>query len=52
MAEYNERTGQFTWMRLLPITQREAVEKWVRSQFAQPMAAKSSTGKARVAKAG
>jgi hypothetical protein len=36
MAEYNERTGRFIWMRLLPITQREAVEGWVRSQFASP----------------
>jgi hypothetical protein len=34
MAEYNERTGRFVWMRLLPITQRESVESWVRAQFA------------------
>ena len=54
MAEYNERTGTFTWMRLLPVTQREAVEKWVRSQFATPapVASKVPTGKARMAKAG
>ena len=54
MAEYSERTGKFTWMRLLPITQREAVEKWVRSQFAQPatVASQSRAGKVRTAKAG
>ncbi len=36
MAEYSERTGKFVWMRLLPITEREAVEEWVRLQFAPP----------------
>jgi hypothetical protein len=50
MAEYNERTGRFTWMRLLPITQREAVEKWVRSQFAPLAVSKVPT--VRAAKAG
>ena len=34
MAEYNERTGRFVWMRLLPIAQRESVESWVRAQLA------------------
>ena len=54
MAEYNERTGTFTWMRLLPVTQREAVEKWVRAQFAPSAVAvpKSGAGKVRTAKAG
>jgi hypothetical protein len=52
MAEYSERTGQFTWMRLLPIAQREAVEDWVRSQFAPPAVSKVPTLKVRVAKAG
>jgi hypothetical protein len=54
MAEYNERTGRFVWMRLLPITQREAVEGWVRAQFAPPMLgpAKAGAPKVRAAKAG
>jgi hypothetical protein len=54
MAEYNKRTGRFIWMRFLPITQREAVEGWVRSQFAPPMLGPSKvTGPTvRAAKAG
>jgi hypothetical protein len=54
MAEYNERTGRFTWMRVLPITQREAVEEWVRAQFAPPgpAPAKAAAPKTRTAKVG
>ena len=29
MAMYSESTGKTTWQRLLPITQRESVEKWL-----------------------
>jgi hypothetical protein len=36
MAEYNQRTRRFIWMRVLPISEREAVEEWVRSQFTSP----------------
>jgi hypothetical protein len=54
MAEYNARTGRFIWMRVLPITQRESVEGWVRAQFAPQMLGPSSaaTSKVRAAKVG
>jgi len=52
MADYNERTGRFVWMRVLPITQREAVESWVRAQFALPTLSKASVPKVKAARAG
>jgi hypothetical protein len=54
MAEYNKRTGRFVWMRVLPITQREAVEGWVRAQFAPAILGPANAGapKVRAAKAG
>jgi hypothetical protein len=54
MAEYNARSGRFVWMRLLPITQRESVEAWVRAQFAPTTLgpAKAAAPKVRAAKAG
>jgi hypothetical protein len=33
MAEYNGRTGKVSWQRVLPITQRESIEKWLQQQY-------------------
>ncbi|HEY4361298.1 MAG TPA: hypothetical protein VGN17_10025 [Bryobacteraceae bacterium] len=33
MAQYNDRTGKTSWQRVLPITQRESIEKWLHQQF-------------------
>jgi hypothetical protein len=48
MAEYNQRTGRFVWMRILPINQREAVEEWVRSQFRPAVAVPSKAAPPKV----
>ena len=34
MAEYTVRTGRTSWQRVAPLTQRESVEKWLRSNYA------------------
>jgi hypothetical protein len=33
MAEYNERTGNTSWQRVLLATQREIIEKWLREHY-------------------
>lgn len=33
MAEYSERTGRVSWQRVVPVTQREAVERWLNEQY-------------------
>ena len=33
MAHYNDRTGKTSWRRLLPVTQRESIEKWLHQQY-------------------
>jgi hypothetical protein len=33
MAEYSERTGKVSWQRVVPVTQREAVERWLNEQY-------------------
>jgi hypothetical protein len=33
MAEYSERTGRVSWQRVVPITQREAIERWLNEQY-------------------
>lgn len=39
MAEYNVRTGETSWQRLVQATQREKVETWLSQTYpAQPLA--------------
>ena len=33
MAEYSERTGRVSWQRVVPVTQREAIERWLNEQY-------------------
>jgi hypothetical protein len=33
MAEYEVRTGRASWQRVAPVTQRESVEKWLRTNY-------------------
>jgi len=33
MAEYNERTGNVSWQRVLLATQRETIERWLRDHY-------------------
>jgi len=33
MAQYNDRTGKVSWQRVLPITQRESIEKWLHQNY-------------------
>jgi hypothetical protein len=37
MAQYNDQTGKVSWQRMLPITQRESIEKRLRERY--PVAA-------------
>ena len=45
MAEYSERTGRVSWQRVVPVTQREAVERWLNEQY-PVQKAKSATATA------
>jgi hypothetical protein len=36
MAEYIVRTGRTSWQRVAPVTQREAVEKWLHNTYPIP----------------
>lgn len=33
MAEYNQRTGKTAWQRVVAVTQREQVERWLLSHY-------------------
>ena len=33
MAQYDDRTGKVSWQRVLPITQRESIEKWLHQNY-------------------
>jgi len=48
MAEYNERTGNVSWQRVLMATQREIVERWLREHY--PMKVAPPVVKVKVAK--
>jgi len=33
MAEYNSRTGRVSWHRMVAVSQRESVEKWLKENY-------------------
>jgi hypothetical protein len=33
MAEYNQRTGKTAWQRVVLVTQREHVERWLQEHY-------------------
>jgi hypothetical protein len=33
MAEYTVRTGHMSWQRVVALTQRESIEKWLRNNY-------------------
>jgi hypothetical protein len=46
MAEYSERTGRVSWQRVVPVTQREAIERWLNEQYPVRKAKAASTAAA------
>lgn len=36
MGEYNPRTGKISWQRIVPINQKEQVERWLLEKYPLP----------------
>ena len=53
MAEYTVRTGRISWQRVAAVTQRESVEKWLRTNYpvqSEPKAVAVDERKAKTAR--